>query len=92
VIRGEIRGSKKIDSNTLPEALARLFSNKPSYDQFATSGWKEGTKPKDYSSLEAVHGNVHGFTGGSGQMGNSAVAAFDPIFWSVLTLGFKNNN
>lgn len=46
-----------------------------------------GVSPTQWLSLEQIHNNIHGFTGGSsgndgvGQMQTPAVAAFDPIFW-----------
>ena len=80
-IEGELRGHREILANTLPESVYRLFSNYPSYPQFASASWREGLPPERYSSLEAVHGDVHNLVGGNGQMGTIAVAAFDPIFW-----------
>ena len=72
-------------SNTLPENVYRLFaetnSKLPSYRQYVTQGWRAGDPPNIYASLEAVHGNLHGFIGGEGFMADVAVAAFDPIFW-----------
>ena len=86
IITGELRGAKAVESNTLPEAVYRLYSYYPSYPQFGSGGWVEGQPPKHYASLEDVHGKLHVFVGGSGQMGTIAVAAFDPIFWSVILL------
>ena len=80
-ILSNIRGAHFQDANTLPEAVYRLFSYVPSYTEFGISGWTEGTPPKRYSSLEDVHGRLHGLIGGSGQMGAVPVAAFDPVFW-----------
>ena len=84
-IVGELRGAQEIFSNTLPEAVYRLFSearNKtPTYQEFGTLGWRTREDPKVYYSLEGVHGNLHNFIGGSGFMGAVSVAAFDPIFW-----------
>ena len=80
-ITGELQGSMDVDANTLPEYVYRLFSNKPTYEQFGMASWQEGQPPKTYSSLEDVHGQLHGFIGGGGQMGTIAVATFDPVFW-----------
>ena len=80
-IRGEIQGSVDNYSNTLPESVYRLFSLNSRYEEFATERWKKGQPPRTYASLESIHGRLHVFTGGSGQMGEVAVAAFDPIFW-----------
>ena len=71
-----------IDANTLPEYVYRLFSNKVSYETFATERWGKGQWPKAFISLENIHGSVHGSIGGdNGHMGTIEVAAFDPIFW-----------
>ncbi|CZS88976.1 uncharacterized protein RAG0_00474 [Rhynchosporium agropyri] len=82
-ITGELRGSRAVDSNTLPEAVYRLFLEEylPTYNAFSTEGFVKGQPPTQYSSLEDIHGQLHVFTGGSGQMGRVPVAAFDSIFW-----------
>ena len=80
-ISGELRGSMDNDANTLPEYVYRLFSNKPTYEQFATESWMEGQPPKTYASLEDVHSQLHRFISGSSQMSSIEVAAFDPVFW-----------
>ncbi|KAH7354961.1 putative tyrosinase [Rhexocercosporidium sp. MPI-PUGE-AT-0058] len=82
-ITGELRGSRAVDSNTLPEAVYRLFLEEylPTYNAFSTEGFVKRQPPAQYSSLEDIHGQLHVFTGGSGQMGRVPVAAFDPIFW-----------
>ncbi|KAL2070465.1 hypothetical protein VTL71DRAFT_13491 [Oculimacula yallundae] len=82
-ITGELRGARFVDSNTLPETVYRLFLEEylPTYNAFSTTLQIRGQPPSQYSSLEDVHNQLHGFIGGSGQMGNPAVAAFDPIFW-----------
>ncbi|PVH87416.1 putative tyrosinase [Cadophora sp. DSE1049] len=82
-ITGELRGSRSVVSNTLPEAVYRLFLEEylPTYNAFSTEGFVKGQPPTQYSSLEDIHGQLHVFSGGSGQMGRVPVAAFDPIFW-----------
>jgi len=82
-ITGELRGSRSVVSNTLPEAVYRLFLEEylPTYNAFSTEGFVKGQPPTQYSSLEDIHGQLHVFTGGSGHMGRVPVAAFDPIFW-----------
>ena len=80
-ITGELQGAIDVNSNTLPEAVYRLFSTVPSFEEFGTEGWTEGQPPKSYASLEGIHGQIHVFTGGAGQMGEVPVASFDPIFW-----------
>jgi tyrosinase len=83
IITSELRGSKAVDSNTLPEAVYRLFLEEylPTYNAFATDGFNPGQGSTSYSSLEDIHGQLHVFTGGAGQMGSVPVAAFDPVFW-----------
>ena len=55
-------------------------------------GWSEGQPPKSYASLEGIHGRIHVFTGGAGQMGEVPVASFDPIFWlDILSLNVSPN-
>jgi tyrosinase len=87
-ITSELRGSSAIDSNTLPEAVYRLFLEEylPTYNAFATDGFTPGQGPTRYSSLEDIHGQLHVWTGGAGQMGSVPVAAFDPIFWFVMCI------
>jgi tyrosinase len=82
-ITGEIQGAKDVNSNTLPERVYRLFSYIPSYEEFGTLRWKEGQPAKSYASLEDIHGEIHVYTGGAGQMSEIPVAAFDPVFWSA---------
>ena len=48
-----------------------IFSNKAVVDNKATV----------FGSLEGLHDDYHGLTGGTGHMGRVPVAAFDPIFW-----------
>jgi tyrosinase len=88
IITGELRGSEAIDSNTLPEAVYRLFLEEylPTYNAFATDGFVPGQGVTHYSSLEDIHGQLHVWTGGAGQMSSVPVAAFDPIFWFVQPL------
>ncbi|EPE28797.1 Di-copper centre-containing [Glarea lozoyensis ATCC 20868] len=82
-ITGMLRASKASQSNTLPEAIYRLFIEKyvPTWNVFATGVYKVGQNPQQYSSVEDIHNNVHGHVGGTGHMGNVGVASFDPIFW-----------
>ncbi|RDL34449.1 Uncharacterized protein BP5553_07577 [Venustampulla echinocandica] len=82
-ITGELRGAQAVDSNTLPEAVYRLFLEEYllTWNEFSTDGFRRGQPAQSYSSLEDIHGNLHVFTGGNGQMGSVPVAAFDPIFW-----------
>lgn len=78
-----LRSNNASESNTLPEAIYRLFIEKyvPTWNAFATGVYTVGQDPQKYSSIEDVHNNVHGHVGGTGHMGNVGVASFDPIFW-----------
>jgi tyrosinase len=82
-ITGQLRGAKVVDSNTLPEAVYRLFIEEylPTYNDFATEGYTQGQPATHYSSLEDIHGQIHVLSGGRGHMSRVGVAAFDPIFW-----------
>lgn len=63
-----------------------MFSNHDDVgaDKFVTTD-SEGEKFYESRSLESWHDTIHGLissgNGYSGQMGNPAIAAFDPIFW-----------
>jgi tyrosinase len=75
------------DTISLGEMVYRLFSPKyiTSFEQFATTKYKDPQAPAPYLSLEYVHNNIHNWTGGFdqyiGHMAEPAVAGFDPIFW-----------
>jgi tyrosinase len=70
-------------ANTLPEAVYRLMSPGylTTYNAFSSTQFVHGRPLPNYLSLEAIHGNIHGWTGGKGNMSHIAVAGFDPIFW-----------
>lgn len=53
------------------------------FEQFSTKRFevKNNNKSAGYNSLEFLHDNIHGWTGGPGYMGDPARSAFDPIFW-----------
>ncbi|KAF2501891.1 Di-copper centre-containing protein [Lophium mytilinum] len=78
----------KYYANTLPEAVYRLFRSvdaqgKPvmPYEKFSTGSFKYGQRVVEYPSLEAIHNNIHNFSGGSGYLGDPSTAAYDPLFW-----------
>jgi tyrosinase len=57
-----------------PDDINQLITNATQFEDFS-------------GQLEDIHDNIHGWTGGNngvvgGDMGNLAVAAYDPIFWS----------
>jgi tyrosinase len=73
-------------------AVYRLFTTDyvSNYAAFATRAYQANQESKDYTSLESIHDNLHGYTGGFpndlrvpfyGHMAHVPVAAFDPIFW-----------
>ena len=86
-INSQLNGSFSTNAqlpNTLPEAVSRLFAPEyfPSYGSFVTTGYNRNGLPSSFSSLEAIHGKMHVWTGGSnGHMSQVPVAAFDPVFW-----------
>jgi tyrosinase len=71
-----------------PSGPYRLFTQASfsNYAAFATKKYQRAGKLTDFASLESVHDNVHGDTGGTsrgntGHMGHVPVAAFEPLFW-----------
>lgn len=75
-------------ANTLPEAVYRLFRSVDAqgspvmrYEDFSTGSFHFGQQTENYPSLEAIHNNIHNFSGGNGYLGDPATAAFDPLFW-----------
>ena len=60
---------------------ATLFQPDP-WGQFSNHTWTDIHPGQgELTSLESIHDGVHVDVGGSGHMGDPAVAAFDPIFW-----------
>jgi len=90
-LQGSLQGSlqdKRYFANTLPEAVYRLFRSVDAqgnpvmrYEDFATGSFHFGQQAENYPSLEAIHNNIHNFSGGMGYLGDPATAAFDPLFW-----------
>ncbi|KAF8316753.1 Di-copper centre-containing protein [Clavulina sp. PMI_390] len=80
-------GPKKTYTDTLGEAVYHLFgeNNFTGYAAFASTRYLEQKQlpPAEYLSLEDIHNNIHGWTGGNdgGHMSIVPVAAFDPIFY-----------
>lgn len=79
-------------TDSISDLVARLMSEDylKSWRYFSsTLHTSEGgaPAPTDYLSLEYIHNNIHGFTGGSsdsdgvGHMQDPGVASFDPIFF-----------
>ncbi|KAI9656603.1 MAG: hypothetical protein M1821_004810 [Bathelium mastoideum] len=49
------------------------------YRYFATKKWYPGSPSK--GSLQSFHDSMHNHIGDNGHMGDTSVAAFDPVFW-----------
>ncbi|KAL3444389.1 common central domain of tyrosinase-domain-containing protein [Aspergillus insuetus] len=73
--------------NSIEDQVYRLFATDiSSWESFASAKSQPPTTAPDFMSLEAIHNQIHGYTGGRGtgmvgHMGDTSVAAFDPIFW-----------
>lgn len=65
------------DQTNITRDTQRLFSI-DSWPAFSNHSPSPGGSS---NSLESIHDNIHGLTGGRGHMGAVPVAAFDPIFW-----------
>ncbi|KAK6532574.1 hypothetical protein TWF281_006758 [Arthrobotrys megalospora] len=86
-----------VDNDAITEALRNLSSlGEDVYRSFTTSNyaWYSSTQqsnppaPNSYQSLESIHNEIHGITGGGGHMSWNTVSSFggdpsrlDPIFW-----------
>ncbi|RVD85525.1 uncharacterized protein DFL_003846 [Arthrobotrys flagrans] len=79
-----------VDNDSITEALRNLSSlGEDVYRSFTTSNyvWYSSTQqsnppaPNSYQSLESIHNEIHGITGGGGHMSWNTVSSFDPIFW-----------
>ena len=74
----ELNKAMRMESGKeLQDSVLGLLAIRKSWDQFASTGILGGG-----SSLESIHDRVHMLVGGDGgQMANTAMAAFDPIFY-----------
>ena len=60
---------------------ATLWQPDP-WGQFSNHTWTDIHPDQgELTSLESIHDDIHVDVGGTGHMGDPAVAAFDPIFW-----------
>ncbi|SPN96684.1 related to Tyrosinase [Cephalotrichum gorgonifer] len=70
------------ESASLRQEVSLLLLSYTDYDDFSNSTWRRGTTGRPLTSLESVHDDIHGRTGGSGgHMSSLDVSAMDPIFW-----------
>ncbi|KEZ46437.1 Tyrosinase [Scedosporium apiospermum] len=70
------------ESASLRQELSLLLLSFTDYDDFSNSTWRQGSRVRATTSLESVHDDIHGRTGGSGgHMGALDVSAMDPVFW-----------
>ncbi|PMD13322.1 Di-copper centre-containing protein [Hyaloscypha hepaticicola] len=64
------------------QRLYSLFTNYHSYQYFSNEAWfNSSNDPNGYDSIESVHDQIHGLTGGGGHMSYIDYSAFDPAFW-----------
>ncbi|KAK6543666.1 hypothetical protein TWF694_000404 [Orbilia ellipsospora] len=66
--------------SSLGEDVYRSFTSS-NYAWYSTTSQSNPPAPDSYQSLEAIHNEIHGITGGGGHMSWNTVSAFDPIFW-----------
>lgn len=70
------------ESASLRQEVSLLLLSYTDFDDFSNSTWRRGTATRPLTSLESVHDDIHGRTGGSGgHMSSLDVSAMDPIFW-----------
>ena len=62
--------------------LFTLFTNYPNYVTFSNEAWIPEDNPAGYDSIESIHDQIHGLTGGNyGHMTYIEYSAFDPVFF-----------
>ncbi|KAG0650918.1 Monophenol monooxygenase [Hyphodiscus hymeniophilus] len=70
------------NANSLRSRLFNLFTSSQSYSQFSNEAWYNGVDPSSgHDSIESVHDQIHGLTGGGGHMTYIEYSSFDPIFF-----------
>ncbi|MBE3049604.1 tyrosinase family protein [Candidatus Bathyarchaeota archaeon] len=70
------------ESASLRQEVSLLLLSYKDFDDFSNSTWRRGTTTRPLTSLESLHDDIHGRTGGSGgHMSSLDVSAMDPIFW-----------
>ncbi|KIW29400.1 uncharacterized protein PV07_05217 [Cladophialophora immunda] len=65
----------------LTERVLFLLQSYDSFGPVSSNLFYKGQSFENWGSLEDVHNAIHVYTGGGGHMGDTEVAAFDPIFW-----------
>ncbi|KAI9739853.1 MAG: hypothetical protein M1818_004909 [Claussenomyces sp. TS43310] len=72
-----------IDANSpsLRSRLYNLFTNYNNYSTFSNEAWIPSDNTEGYDSIESIHDEIHGLTGGNGHMTYIEYSAFDPIFF-----------
>jgi tyrosinase len=68
------------NSGIFRSRLYNLFTNYPDYSTFSNEAWIPQGSASGFDSIESIHDQVHGFTGGGGHMSYIDYSAFDPLF------------
>jgi tyrosinase len=68
------------NSGIFRSRLYNLFTNYHDYSTFSNEAWIPQASIGDFDSLESIHDQVHGFSGGGGHMSYVDYSAFDPLF------------
>jgi tyrosinase len=68
------------NSGVFRSRLYNLFTNYRDYSTFSNEAWIPEGNAGEFDSLESIHDQVHGFTGGGGHMSYIDYSAFDPLF------------
>jgi tyrosinase len=80
VVNGKL-GSEQLKTLVMQLFPQPLYTITPWY-HFSNSNWDKVHREQGHlTSIEHIHDIIHGDVGGSGHMGYTSVAAFDPIFW-----------
>jgi tyrosinase len=76
------RATTNMDKNSgiFRSRLYNLFTNYHDYSTFSNEAWIPEGSTGDFDSLESIHDQVHGFSGGGGHMSYIDYSAFDPLF------------
>ncbi|KAI9808406.1 MAG: hypothetical protein M1826_004170 [Phylliscum demangeonii] len=79
--------ASSLDNNRLSyrDRIYNLFTAYHNYTEFSNKAWYPGGGG-NYDSLESVHDQIHGLTGGGGHMSYVPYSAFDPIFYLHHTM------
>lgn len=69
------------DAASFRNRLYNLFTNYDNYTKFSNEAWIPTNNTEGYDSIESIHDEIHGLTGGYGHMTYIEYSAFDPIFF-----------